>query len=299
MSTPSDNSAASPVPTSSWASLAAKTPSETVHVTTNQDQLATIENPVVDDVENYNTDVADGDELEEGGDMLENWAKNPFLAFKQGVAVSFYLWQAFQLILQQPFVDDVEEMSDVLESDVIEVFIDTKGNVTASELEDWLQDTILENFNVYIEDGSCREIANLLVTMYNDVVREKNFDGLCDLMERAVEHEQVVLEMVSVSDSETDYDEDGEEDEDEDDEPTQEENNSKQSEQPQTEAVVVEQLVEQTAALTIDQPTPQPDALVEDDGWTNVKSTSTSTKQPYSRSKKTKKGKQPLQMPID
>jgi len=132
-----------------------------------------------------------GEIVEEEGedeiDIEEEWRRDPFEAFKQGVAVVFLLWDALQLIIENALVDEADAMSDLLEYDLIQVFIETKGKIIPEDLSIWLNETMEQNFYTAIEDGSTGTTAKILVELYENCMKKKNFDQLNGLMQRAFE----------------------------------------------------------------------------------------------------------------
>eukprot|EP00461_Guttulinopsis_vulgaris_P004640 UN04642 len=252
-------------------------------------------------------------------DIEEQWKKDPFEAFKHGVAVTFLLWSALQIIIQQELVHEADGMSDVFEFDTINFFIENRGKIQPEELADYFNHTISRQFFTILDDGSCLEVAKIICQLYDDCVRKQDFTGLHDLMEQAhkqrIENEAQLATRIACSDDDGDddddyWDEDGEEYlGDEDVEEGDEENATTTTTTTTTTApTTTQEVAEEAGVTTTQQPTTadapsevkkeetttcettQQDQQDEDDGWAKVQSNPRA--RPL-RAKKPKKGGMP------
>lgn len=92
-------------------------------------------------------------------------------AFEEGVAAAFTQWTALCLAVENQWggPHSVDKANQVIQ-DVIDWFYDKKEHY-ADDLELELDDALRQDFNTECEDGSPREVADVLIRLHNQLLQ--------------------------------------------------------------------------------------------------------------------------------
>jgi len=115
---------------------------------------------------------------------IDAWSKNPLLAFELGMRLAFERWEVLRIAIEMGWTRDGIEKRDALCDAVIKMFIEQKGEVDPDELEDFLAQRVLDDFNTDAQDGSVERTAKLARVLWQDC-QKKDFTGLKKMVEAA------------------------------------------------------------------------------------------------------------------
>ncbi|CAI5494851.1 unnamed protein product [Closterium sp. Naga37s-1] len=95
--------------------------------------------------------------------------------FREGVRLVFARWTALQLALENQWGGGRSaEKAQHMQADLVHFCYSKRGAVYADELEEWLDEATVRDFNMEVEDGSLREVADKVVEVFK-VCRDGNF----------------------------------------------------------------------------------------------------------------------------
>ncbi|MCO5579161.1 hypothetical protein L7F22_033014 [Adiantum nelumboides] len=102
--------------------------------------------------------------------------------FHQGVGLVLASWTALQLAIHNEWGGPSSHLkAQQLHNDIFQWMLQSKAPRYIDELEDFLDENLLQQFNTETEDGSLEEVAEKLLSMYEDCL-EGNFDMIKELM---------------------------------------------------------------------------------------------------------------------
>ncbi|KAI3987504.1 hypothetical protein MKX01_006746 [Papaver californicum] len=94
-------------------------------------------------------------------------------AFSQGISLVLSRWTALQMAIHNEWGGrDSRQKSDQLSSDILSWFTQTKEPLYIDDLEEILSDTMTLSFNVELDDGSEKELAEELMIMHEECLQE-------------------------------------------------------------------------------------------------------------------------------
>ncbi|KAI5082991.1 hypothetical protein GOP47_0002734 [Adiantum capillus-veneris] len=102
--------------------------------------------------------------------------------FHQGVGLVLTHWTALQLAIHNEWGGPSSNLkAQQLHNDIFQWMLQSKAPRYIDELEDLLDENLLQQFNTETEDGSLEEVAEKLMSMYEECL-DGNFDMIKELM---------------------------------------------------------------------------------------------------------------------
>jgi len=140
--------------------------------------------------------------------------------FAHVVSTVYTRWQALILAVEHQWggVDSRQKANDARD-ELVTRFVNARGSVHADEVEDYLDDMMIEQFNTEVEDGSTRQVAEDLVRMFQLIAKNEMEQVNAWLMKVSnIRLPNAVREPGQDDDDDDDNDDNGEDDNDDDDE---------------------------------------------------------------------------------
>ncbi|CAI5490691.1 unnamed protein product [Closterium sp. Naga37s-1] len=87
--------------------------------------------------------------------------------FREGVRLVFARWTALQLAVENQWGGGRSaEKAQHMQADLVHFCYSKRGAVYGDELEEWLDEATVRDFNMEVEDGSLREVADKVVEVF-------------------------------------------------------------------------------------------------------------------------------------
>ncbi|GJP34672.1 hypothetical protein CLOM_g19085 [Closterium sp. NIES-68] len=87
--------------------------------------------------------------------------------FREGVRLVFARWTALQLAVENQWGGGRSaEKAQLLQADLVHFCYSKRGAVYPDEVEEWLDEATVKDFNMEVEDGSLREVADKVVEVF-------------------------------------------------------------------------------------------------------------------------------------
>jgi hypothetical protein len=116
-------------------------------------------------------------------EQIAEWTSAPMYAFCKGVKWAFKCWQTLHIAVDMKFGGyDSKVKGSNLVAIVINLFGDKKGKVQEFKLQDFIDEYLLQKLNAKADDGSSRWVVRVCISLYDDCVNKKNFEGLAKLL---------------------------------------------------------------------------------------------------------------------
>ncbi|CAI5472710.1 unnamed protein product [Closterium sp. Yama58-4] len=103
--------------------------------------------------------------------------------FREGVRLVFARWTALQLAVENQWGGARSaEKAQHMQADLVHFCYSKRGAVYSDELEEWLDEATVKDFNMEVEDGSLREVADKVVEVFK-ACKDGNFTLVQQLQE--------------------------------------------------------------------------------------------------------------------